>query len=44
MLEDEMAPTVCLGQLLKRDGVVLWGVQLDGNLGLKLAGHFARLV
>ncbi len=44
MLEGEIGLTVRLGQLLKRDGVVLWGVQLDGNLGLEFAGHLGRLV
>ena len=33
--------TVRLGQLLERNGVVLGRVQLDGDLGLKLAGHGA---
>jgi hypothetical protein len=31
--------TVCLGQLLERDGIILGGIQVDRNLGLEFSSH-----
>ena len=35
----KMMRTICLCQILKGNGVVLGGVQLDRSLGLELASH-----